>query len=442
MLTLVAFIAALAILIVFHEFGHYLVARLCGVKVLRFSLGFGRALYTKQFAPGGTEWVLAAFPLGGYVKMLGEQDEVVSPEEQAQAFNRQSVLRRFLIVAAGPIANFLLAILLYWGLYLHGIPGQRALLDSPLPNTAAARAGITHWDMIETLDGQVAQTWEDVNWYLAKKLVEGGKIDIGVRNISGDIAIKTLSLQGVNGNDLDKDFLQKLGLQGAKTFPASVGKIMPESAAQRAGLQAGDLIMAVAGVATPDWNQFSAAIRERADRATSLSVLRQKHPISLIVTPSAVRVQGKTIGQIGIQPNIIVTRQYPLFSALAHGAAKTWDTSVFTLKMLGRMLVGDVSWRNLSGPITIAQVAGEAAHIGWLPYLLLIALVSVSLGVLNLLPVPILDGGHLMYYVIEALKGSPVSPRIMEVGQRFGLAVLMLLMTVALYNDIVRQVGQ
>jgi len=441
MLTLIAFLGALGILIVFHEFGHYLAARLCGVKVLRFSLGFGKVLFLKQFTPGGTEWVVAAFPLGGYVKMLGEQDDNVRPEDLPFAFNRQSVARRIFIVAAGPIANFLLAILIYWSLFMYGMPGQRPLLDTPPTATAAARAGIAHWDEIEKIDGEPVQTWDDVNWLLAKKVVDGGEVELSVRNTNNQVVAKHLHLEGVSGDDLDKDFLNKLGLRPAKNVPARLGEILANSPAERAGLQVGDLILAVDGVAVSDWNTFSAAVRAKPDKSVVLEVLRQGNTRSIAVVPKGQLVQGQTTGRIGVAPDVLVKVQYPIGQALLRGTMKCWDTSVFTLKMLGQMVTGNVSWRNLSGPLTIAQVAGETAQIGWLPYLLFIALVSVSLGVLNLLPVPILDGGHLMYYMIEAIKGRPVSMQVMEIGQRVGIAMLMMLMSVALYNDIVRQLG-
>jgi regulator of sigma E protease len=441
MLTLIAFLGALGILIVFHEFGHYLAARLCGVKVLRFSLGFGKVLFLKKFTPDGAEWVIAAFPLGGYVKMLGEQDENVRPEDLPFAFNRQSVARRIFIVAAGPIANFLLAILIYWGLFIYGMPGQRPILDTPLTATAAARAGIAQWDVIEKIGNEPVQTWDDVNWLLAKKVVDGGQVELFVRNANNQTVIKNLYLAGVSGDDLDKDFLNKLGLRPSKNVPARLGEILPNSPAERAGLKVGDLMLAVDGVAVTDWNSFSAAVRARPDKSVLLSVQREGMTRSISVVPKGQQAQGQITGRIGVAPDVLVKVQYPVGQALVRGATKCWDTSVFTLKMLGQMVTGNVSWRNLSGPLTIAQVAGETAQIGWLPYLLFIALVSVSLGVLNLLPVPILDGGHLMYYVLEAIKGHPVSMHAMEIGQRVGIAMLMMLMSVALYNDIVRQLG-
>lgn len=441
MLTAFAFLLALCVLIVFHELGHYWVARLCGVKVLRFSLGFGKPLYVKQFTPGGTEWVVAAFPLGGYVKMLGEQDDQVTPADLPYAFNRQSVWKRICIVAAGPLANFLLAIVIYWGLFLYGMPGQRPLLDAPSAQTAAAAAGIARWDVIEAIDGEPVQTWEDVNWRLAKKLVEGGELDMTVRNADGRVAQKRLQLHGLTGNDLDKDFLTKLGLLPAKSAPARLGKILPGSPAENAGLQVGDVVLALDGKPVADWAAFTEAVRAQPDRTLLLEVRRQSYTRTIAVTPQRVLVKGQAIGRIGVASDLVVTAQYPLGEALRRGAVKCWDTSVFSLKILGRMITGDVSWRNLSGPVTIAQVAGETASIGWLPYLLFIALVSVSLGVMNLLPLPILDGGHLMYYMVEVLKGSPVSLQAMEIGQRIGIALLVLLMGLALYNDIVRLLG-
>jgi regulator of sigma E protease len=445
MLTAAAFLLALCVLIVFHELGHYWVARLCGVKVLRFSLGFGKPLYRKQFQPGGTEWVVAAFPLGGYVKMLGEQGDQDAPIAAADlpfAFNRKSVWMRICIVAAGPLANFLLAIVIYWGLFVYGMPGQRPLLDTPGVQTAAAAAGIARWDVIEAIDAEPVQTWEDVNWRLAKKLVEGGELDLTLRSADGRVAQKRLQLHGLTGNDLDKDFLSKLGLLPAKSAPARLGKILPGSPAENAGLQVGDLVLALDGKRVADWAAFTEVVRAQPEKTLLLEVQRQAHTRSIAVTPKREVVEGKTIGRIGVASDLVVTAQYPLGEALLRGAVKCWDTSIFSLKILGRMITGDVSWRNLSGPVTIAQVAGETASIGWLPYLLFIALVSVSLGVMNLLPLPILDGGHLMYYMAEVLKGSPVSLQAMEIGQRVGIAVLVLLMGLALYNDIVRLLGQ
>ena len=442
MLTVFAFVLALCVLIVFHELGHYWVARLCGVKVLRFSLGFGKTLYCKQFTPGGTEWVVAAFPLGGYVKMLGEEDGDVAPSDLPFAFNRQSVFKRICIVAAGPLANFVLAIAIYWGLFVYGMPGQRPLLEQPVANTPAAAAGIARWDVIEQIDAEPVQTWEDVNWRLAKKLVDGGELSLAVRNAQGQLVQKRLVMTGLSGNDLDKDFLAKLGLQPAKTVPAHLGRIVPGSPADQAGLQVGDLVLSVSGKAVADWHAFTEMVRAQPDKTVLLEVKRQAYTRTIAVTPQSVVQDGKAIGRIGVAPDVVVKAQYPLGEALARGAYKCWDTSIFSLKILGRMITGDVSWRNLSGPVTIAQVAGETASIGWLPYLLFIALVSVSLGVMNLLPLPILDGGHLMYYMVEVLKGSPVSTQTMEVGQRVGIAALVLLMGLALYNDILRLLGQ
>lgn len=439
MMTLLAFIATLAVLIIFHEFGHYLAARWCGVKILRFSVGFGQPLLKKQFVPGGTEWVIAAIPFGGFVKMLGEQDEAVAPEDRTRAFSAQSLPKRMLIVVAGPMANFLLAILIYWGLYLHGMPGQRPVLEAPAASTAAADARFSNWDIIERIGNQPIQTWEDVNWALAQRVVDGGNVEIMVRDSSDRHVVRVLKLPVNNSRDFNQDFLAALGLMPAKTVQARFGKVLPESAAARAGIVAGDLALSVDGVSTPDWMSFSEHIRAKPEQNVQLVLMRDGRHLAVTLKPISTVVAGKTIGRIGVVPYLFVDVQYSPIAALVHGATKCWDMSIFSLQMLGKMLIGQVSWSNLSGPITIAQYAGETAQMGWLPYLLFLALVSVSLGVVNLLPVPILDGGHLMYYMAEMIRGRPVSERVMMLGQRVGVSVLILLMAVALYNDIARQ---
>ncbi len=441
MLTVGAFLLALVVLIVFHEYGHYLAARLCGVKVLRFSVGFGKPLILKQFTPGGTEWVVASIPLGGYVKMLGEQDDQVTPADAPHAFNRQSLAKRFFIVAAGPLANFLLAILLYWGLFMTGMPGHSALLEAPTAGSAAARAGIVRWETIEQIDGEPTPTWEAVSWRLAQSVVDGGSVALSLRNVGDQIKVKQLDLSGVTGDDLDRDFLTKLGIAPAKSQPARLGRVLPDSPAAQAGLQAGDLIRAVDATPVADWKSFTDLIRAKPNMPVRLSLVRDERLREVEVTPRLEQESGKAIGRIGVGQSSAVLVQFPFAPALSQALMKTWDTSLFSLKMLGRMITGDVSWRNLSGPITIAQVAGETAQYGWLPYLTLIALLSISLGVINLLPVPILDGGHLMYYIVEFVKGSPVSAQATDIGQRVGIAVLVLLMSVAIYNDIIRQFG-
>lgn len=441
MLTVGAFLLALVVLIVFHEYGHYLAARLCGVKVLRFSVGFGKPLILKQFTPGGTEWVIASIPLGGYVKMLGEQDDQITPADAPYAFNRQSLAKRFFIVAAGPMANFLLAILLYWGLFMTGMPGHRALLEAPTAGSAAARAGIERWDTIEQIDGVPTPTWEAVSWRLAQSVVDGGSVALSLRSVGDQLKAKQLDLNGVTGDDLDRDFLSKLGIAPAKSQPARLGRVLPDSPAAQAGLQAGDLIRAVDTIPVADWKSFTDLVRAKPNIPLRLSLARDGRLREVVVTPKQEQESGKAIGRIGVGQSSVVLVQFSFAPAFSQALIKCWDTSLFSLKMLGRMITGDVSWRNLSGPLTIAQVAGETAQIGWLPYLIFIALVSISLGVINLLPVPILDGGHLMYYIVEFVKGSPVSAQAADIGQRVGIAVLVLLMSVAIYNDIIRQFG-
>jgi regulator of sigma E protease len=448
--TLLAFVVALGSLIVFHELGHYFVARLCGVKVLRFSVGFGAPLWKRTFGRDATEWAVSAIPFGGYVKMLDEREAPVATSELHRAFNRQSVWRRVAIVAAGPIANFILAILLYWILFVHGVPGMRPVVGVPPAASAAAAAHFQAGDVITRVGGEAVQTWQDLRWQLLKHAVRHDAVAIEVENLRGEIATRRLDLSGLTADDLDADFLKVVGL-GRYLPPLApvVGKVLPGSAAQRAGLQEGDEIVAVDGKDVALWDDVVDVIRKRPEQMVKLSVERGTAELEIEVKPEAVQERDQLVGKIGIGPRLdpneakrwMIDVRYGPVAALGEAVRKTWDASTFTLQMLGKMIVGEVSLRNLSGPITIADYAGQSAQMGWLAYLSFVALISISLGVLNLLPVPLLDGGHLMYYAVEIVKGSPVSERVLELGQRIGMIVLFSLMAFAIFNDIHRLVG-
>lgn len=443
MLTLAAFLVTLGILIVVHEFGHFLAARLCGVKVLRFSVGFGKPFYTRVFGKDRTEFVLAAFPLGGYVKMLDENEAPVPPAEQMRAFNRQPVAKRFSIVLAGPLSNLLLAVLLYWILFMSGIGGMRPILGEVPTGTPAAQASMKPGETITQVNGTPVETWQDVRWILLQQSLKNGFAEVEAAS-DQETHQHRVDLHGLTSDDLEGDLLGKLGFNPAQPeMPALVGEIVAGGAAQRYGLQVGDRISAVDGMPVQNWEAFVQRVRMSAGKTLLLDIVRNGESAKLRLTPDSVQDNGQSIGKIGaayrlqdaeLQKYMVEVRYAP-FAALKQAASKTWDTSVFSLKMLGSMLTGHVSWRGISGPATIASLAGQTAHIGWKAFVGFLALVSISLGVLNLLPVPILDGGHLMYYIVEILKGSPVSERVMEIGQRVGLALLGLLMTIALYND-------
>ncbi len=448
--TIIAFVVALGTLIVVHELGHYWVARWCNVKVLRFSLGFGNPLRTWVRGEDRTEWCIAAFPLGGYVKMLDEREGPVMPSERHRAFNCQTVGRRIAIVSAGPIANFLLAIVLYWVLFLHGVPGMKPMVGEPLPNTPAAAAGFADGETITRIGEKEVRTFQDLRWQLLEIAVARESARIETRNQRNEINLRDLDLSSLKPEDLDGDFLEKAGLERYEPVTSPVvGTVVEGRVAARAGVQTKDRIVAIDGEAVESWKGLVAAVSARAGKEMVLTIDRAGQRVSLAMTPEALEENGKTVGRIGIGPHVdpavfealMVEVRYGPLDALAHAAERTWETSVITLKMLGKMVVGEVSLKNLSGPITIADYAGQSAQLGWLPYLTFIALISISLGVLNLLPVPLLDGGHLLYYAIEILKGSPLSERAMELGQRAGMLLLFILMAFALYNDIYRLAG-
>lgn len=443
MLTLAAFLVTLGVLIVVHEYGHFLAARLCGVKVLRFSVGFGKPLYRRTFGKDGTEFVLAAFPLGGYVKMLDEHEAPVPHAEQMRAFNRQPVAKRFVIVLAGPLSNLLLAVLLYWILFMSGVVGMRPILGEVPAGTPAALASMKPGETITQINDTPVKTWQDVRWLLLQQSLKSGSAEIDAMS-ERETHQHRMNLKTLTSDDLEGDLLGKLGLNQAQPeMPALVNELVEGGAAQRDGLKAGDRITAVDGMPIRGWEAFVQRVRMSAGKALMLDVVREGTTIKLRVTPDSIQENGQSIGRIGaayhvpdaeLQKYMIEVRYSPA-EALKQAAAKTWDTSLFSFKMLGSLLTGHASWKSISGPATIASLAGQTAHIGWKAFIGFLALVSISLGVLNLLPVPILDGGHLMYYIVEILKGSPVSERVMEIGQRVGLALLGLLMTIALYND-------
>lgn len=445
--TLVAFVLALGILIVFHEFGHYIVARLAGVKVLRFSVGFGMPLLKKKFGRDQTEWVLAAFPLGGYVKMLDEREGDVDSAERHRAFNQQSVWRRIAIVAAGPIANFLLAILLYWILFVSGVPGLKPVLGTPPTDTPAAVAQLRSGDLVTKVDEVSIETWQSLRWELLDHAVQKNVVRLEVIDDRGRMRFANLDLSGIGPEELDAGLLKQIGVV---RFDAPIdpvlGDVLEGDPASRDGLRSGDVIEAVGGKAVLRWSEVVAAVRAAPGQALAFDILRDGVALTVTVTTDTVSDANTSIGRIGAGPKIdeerlerlLVQVRYPVGEALYRASQKMVEVSVFTLRMLGRMIVGDVSLKNLSGPITIADYAGQSAKIGWLAYLNFLALISISLGVLNLLPVPVLDGGHLMYYLVEIGKGSPVSDRALELGQRVGLVLLFSLMAFAIYNDLGR----
>ena len=453
LITIAAFIVAIGVLVTIHELGHYWAARHCDVKILRFSIGFGRPLWLTRRGSDQTEWVIAALPLGGYVKMADERDELVDAKDSTRAFNNKSVWQRIFIVAAGPIANFLLAAILYWTLFVIGTPGNRPLLAVPPANSPAAISGFTERELITRVGDHVTRTWGDARLALLSEAVKRGVVEIEVEDGKNSGAgerqkyTRQISMESITADDLDRDFLGKVGLMPYRLkLDPVLDEVVHGGVADKAGLKRGDRVISVAGKPIGRWESFVEAIIANPDKAVAITVSRGGREIDLTVTPDRVTEGGRTIGRIGVKPLIdaaeieklrVMVRYGPLES-MPLAVAKVWDMSVFSLKMMGRMLVGDISWKNLSGPITIADYAGQSAMLGWIPYVNFLALISISLGVLNLLPVPVLDGGQLMYYMAEILKGSPVSDRTMQIGQQVGLTLLLGLTAFALFNDIHR----
>jgi regulator of sigma E protease len=445
-----ALIVTLGVLIAFHEFGHYWVARRLGVKVLRYSIGFGKPIWMRRRGADQTEYAIAAIPLGGYVKMLDEREGEVPEAELPRAFNRQSVGKRIAIVAAGPIFNLIFAVLAYFVMYSIGIPGVKPLIGEVQKDTPAYSAGFHSGDEIMAVDGQKTPTWSAARLALLDKSLDLSSVDIEVQNKELQRRVLHLDLSGLTAEQKQSDIVHNLGIETYRPPIAPViGRLEAGGAAERDGLKVGDRIIAVDGKPINDWNDWVDVIREHPEKTMKTELERHGVTQVLSLTPKRVKTNEEEIGRIGAAPEIpkkppegyLTEVQYGPVEALTVSFAKTWQMSALTVRMIGEMIIGEVSVKNLSGPITIATYAGVSANLGLTAFLSFLAVVSISLGVLNLLPIPLLDGGHLLYYFIELVRGNPLSEEMQARLQQVGIVILGMLMIIAIYNDIYRLIG-
>ncbi|WP_298827750.1 RIP metalloprotease RseP [uncultured Piscinibacter sp.] len=453
MITLFAFILTLGVLIVVHEYGHYRVAVACGVKVLRFSVGFGRVIWRRQSSASGTEFVVSALPLGGYVRMLDEREGPVASNELHRAFNRKPLWQRTAVVAAGPLANLLLAVLLYAGAHWIGMDEPKALMAGPAAGSLAERAGLRAGDWARAWSEDGAE-WEelrsmnDLRWQVTQAVLHGAPLHLMVSDGQGRGQRRVvLDLNTLGASEVDAQLMKRIGL-GAPFSEPVLGEIKPGGPAAAAGLRAGDRVLSIDGQLIAEAARIRELIRASGADGTSRPmqwrVERGGQVLELEVTPNVVAERDQHIGRIEAypgQPPELVTVRYGVFEGLARAVGRTWEMSTLTLKMLGKMLIGEASLKNLSGPLTIADYAGQSVQLGLAYYLGFLAVVSVSLGVLNLLPLPMLDGGHLMYYLFEGVTGRPVSELWLDRLQRGGVAIMLMMMSLALYNDVARLLG-
>ncbi|MEO8390349.1 RIP metalloprotease RseP [Polaromonas sp.] len=458
MLTLISFVVTLGILIAVHEYGHYRVAVACGIKVLKFSIGFGKPIYTWRLKNKSTEFSIGMLPLGGYVKMLDEREAPIGPAERHLAFNTQPLKSRAAVVAAGPAANLLLAVLLYAVLNWSGLQEPKAVLSSPVAGSLAEKAGLRGQETVQqaALEGDELQdirSFEDLRWRLTQGALDGRDLTLvlGADTARAGRTVR-LPLSTLGSPEADAQLFRKIGILGPWTRP-EIGGVMPGGAAEKSGLHAGDVVVRVGDTAIMDGPHLRELIRTSIPTSStgaagiapqSWHILRDGRPLVLQVTPELKPVNGTMVPRIDAYvgaPAELVTVRYGFVDGLWQGAVRTWQVSALTLRMMGKMVTGQASLKNLSGPLTIADYAGKSASLGWSYYLTFLALVSVSLGVLNLLPLPVLDGGHLMYYLWEGITGRGVSDAWMDRLQRGGVAILLGMMCVALFNDVTRLLG-
>ncbi len=444
--TLLWFIVALGVLVTAHEFGHYWVAKRLGIKILRFSVGFGKPVWRRY--SGETEFVIATVPLGGYVKMLDEREGEVAASELHRAFNRKSLSVRTAVVAAGPIANFILAFCAYWLVLVMGVTGPRPIIGEVEDESIAARAGLTRGFEIIEVEGLETRTWDGVFRKSLDAILDGRTVSFVMRGPSGFERLSSLDFTQLSIDDISEgDFFAEIGVTPLRPLiPPVIERVVAGEPAAIAGFIAGDRILRADGREVNSWSQWVDFVRASPARTLDVLIARSGEQIVLPLTPRAVDIDGEPIGRIGAEVRIpediesipMGTERYNPFAAVGGAAQRTWGMSITTLKFLVKMVVGEASVHNLSGPISIAHYAGQSAKMGPARFLEFLALVSVSLAVLNLLPIPLLDGGHLLYYLIEFVTRKPVSEHLQAYGQQIGLVMLLSLMGLAVYNDILR----
>ena len=445
---LISFVIALGILVTVHEYGHFWVARKNGVKVERFSVGFGKAIWRKK-AKDGTEYVIAMIPLGGYVKMLDERVDHVEEQDKDKTFNSKSVYQRIAIIAAGPFANFAFAILAFYIMFLIGVPSIKPVISDIAPDSIAAQAQLPNNAEIVEVSGKVTRDWQDVNLALIGEI---GSSPIVMKTKNSDsqyVSSHQLDTKAWQFSPENSSALTSLGIIPYRpTVHNELARIGKDSPAEKAGFKVGDKIIAINDNLSSSWNEFSKQIKLYPNQLVSISVERDGRKKILQVTPKGIDRDGKLVGYLGVSPKADdwpeeykINISYDIFSALNESINKTWNLITLSFDMIGKLITGDVSVKNLSGPIAIAQGAGNSADYGFVYFLGFLALISINLGIINLLPLPVLDGGHLLYYLIELLTGKAVPERIQEVGFKFGAIALLAIMSIALFNDFSRVLG-